>query len=339
MSALPAAVQKQIERANEIARQVYGDASNEAAKPNEAAQEPEKAEATPPEQQASTPQPAPTQDWEQKYRVLQGKYNSEIPRLQDQIRTQSTQIRTLQDQITSTQALLTTVNERRNEEPVVTKSSKKFVKDEEIEVFGSDLYDFIQRAAKESVLPEVEARVQTQLQPVTQKVDQVASSAQAAAQFAARTSEQKVFDLLSEHIPNWSSINEDENFLDWLDLADPYSGQKRGELLTAAFKRHDGPRVLAFFKGYLNENTAAGSTGSAPPAQAQKKLENLVAPGAPKAGAASAQEGAGKRIWTSAEIKQFFHDLQRGKYKTRPEYAKKLEADIFAAQAENRIRL
>lgn len=339
MSALPAAIQKQIDRANELAKQVYGEASNEPEKPNDAAADSEKAEATPPEQQVNTPQPTPTQDWEQKYRVLQGKYNSEVPRLQDQIRTQSTQLRTLQDQITSTQALLTTVNERRNEEPAVLKSSKKFVKDEEIEVFGSDLYDFIQRAAKDSVLPEVEARVQTQLQPVSQRVDQVASNAHAAAQFAARTSEQKVFDLLSEHIPNWSSINEDENFLGWLDLADPYSGQKRGELLTTAFKRHDGPRVLAFFKGYLNENTAAGNTSSATPAPTQKKLENFVAPGAPKAGAASAQEGAGKRIWTTAEIKQYFQDLQRGKYRTRPDYAKKLEADIFAAQAENRIRL
>ena len=42
-------------------------------------------------------------------------------------------------------------------------------------------------------------------------------------------------------------------FLTWLDEEDPYAGATRRNLLLNAFDQRDGPRVVAFFSGFLNE--------------------------------------------------------------------------------------
>jgi hypothetical protein len=64
----------------------------------------------------------------------------------------------------------------------------------------------------------------------------------------------------------------------------------------------------------------------------------MVAPGTQNAGTVGAQDGSGKRVWSRAEITKFYSDVQAGKYKANPERRKALEADIFAAQREKRIR-
>jgi hypothetical protein len=64
----------------------------------------------------------------------------------------------------------------------------------------------------------------------------------------------------------------------------------------------------------------------------------MAAPGVPKSGTAGAQDGAGKRVWTRAEIAQFYRDKSAGRFAKREAHAKKLEEDIFAAQREGRVR-
>ncbi|NJN00242.1 MAG: hypothetical protein HC793_00730 [Aquincola sp.] len=253
-------------------------------------------------------------------------------------------MRLLEDQLTSQQQLLASLGSQR---PAVAGSNgaapapgTKLVKDEEVREFGADLYDFIQRTAKESVLPEVDRRFEHQLKPVAAQVAQTASAVSAQGQAVAKSAEERVLQQLAAEVPNWDVLDADPGFLAWLDQYDPYSGSKRGELLNQAYKRHDGPRVVAFFKGYLNENAAVTPTPTPAPAAPapQVSLESLTAPGAPKAGTAGAQEGAGKRIWTRAEIKQHYREVQLGKFSKRLDDARRIEADIFAAQREGRIR-
>lgn len=355
MSALPKAVRAQIDRANQLATE-YTQSLKQGEPP---AGEPPAGEppATPPA--ASTPpagEPAapaappatpPQEGWEQKYKVLQGKYNAEVPRLQNQVREQQTQLQSFQSQLTATQNLLASLSAQRETAPAASQPATpppvtKLVKDEEVREFGADLIDVMRRVVREeqaTLLPEIDRRVA----PVAQRVDQVAQAAQHVGARVAQNDQQSVLAMLAAAVPNWQEMNEDPGFLEWLDQVDPFSGAQRGALLKQAYKAHDGSRVVAFFSGYLKEHAAVTPPATpkppaAAPAAPQRNLEQLVAPGTPKTGAASTQDGSGKRVWSRAEIGAFYADVQAGRFKGTKEQRKQTEADIFAAQREGRIR-
>jgi hypothetical protein len=338
MSALPKAVKKQIEEANRVAEQM-------------SQPPPPRSPETPPPTddqgqgsptaggEAPPPPPAPAPEgWEQKYRVLQGKYNAEVPRLQKMANEQSTAIDQLQKQLTATQMMLASLNQPKaasgQAAPV---AGTKLVKDEEIQEFGSDLYDFIRRTAQEAVGPDLDAK----LRPVQQQVEEARSAASEVARERALTKRDKVFAALERAVPNWQAVNTDEGFLAWLDQADPYSGFRRGDLLKQAFERHDAPRVVMFFEGYRAENAAVtppSPTAGAPDSGSRQRLDELVAPGTVRAGSAGAPNEAGKRVWTQKEVAAFYHDVTTGKFRTRADEKARLEADIIAAGREGRIR-
>lgn len=356
MSALPKAVQKQIAAANQLAEQLNQErlkgvtpnppdggpgpdaGSPPAAASPDAGQPP--ADGGQPAGSASA-QPA-AEGWEQKYRVLQGKYNAEVPRLQRTVNEQSSAIEQLRAQVTATQGMLAALGQGRVAAPVGQGSAPaapaKLVKDEEVKEFGEDLTDFIRRVAQESVLPAVEKR----LQPVQQQVEKATTDAATTAQEQARLAHERLLTTLDGEFAEWRQLNRDPQFLEWLAQPDPYSGAARQDLLSQAYERFDAPRIVAFFKGYRAEHAVVTPppAAAAAPAQgaSQRTLDDFVAPGQPKAGTTGAQNGAGKRIWTEAEIKRFYDDCRSGKFRTNPDRRKELEQDIFAAGREGRVR-
>lgn len=368
MSALPKAVRDQVERANKLAKEYTAslqqqqpvDPNAPPADPNapapaapaasgEPAAPPVDPNAPPAAPAAPAAAPLSPQDAEHKYKVLQGKYNAEVPRLQARDRENTEAIRQLREQLTATQNLLASLSAQRETAPAAVPqptpaAPTRLVKDEEVREFGADLIDVMRRVVREenaTLLPEIDRRVA----PVAQRVDQVAQHTQQVGARVARSDQQSVLTQLADAVPNWEELNGDQGFLEWLDQVDPFSGYKRGALLNQAYKSHDGPRVVAFFSGYLKEHAVvtppavpAIPAAPAPAAQTQKRLEQFVAPGTPKTGAASTQDGSGKRVWSRAEIGSFYSDVQAGRFKGTPDQRKALEADIFAAQREGRIR-
>jgi len=347
MSALPKAVRAQVERANKLATE-YQELLAVPTPPDETPPAQGDASGTP---DGSAPASAvatlPQDNHEQKYKVLQGKYNAEVPRLQNTVRDQSEAIRQLREQLTATQSLLASLGDQRASAPAQTQQDtppvpSKLIKDEEVREFGADLIDVMRRVAREeqgTLMPEIERRVA----PVMQRVHQAAQVAEHVGVRQDQTDQQTVLTMLGSAVPNWMELNQDVGFLEWLDQVDPYAGYPRGQLLKQAYRMHDGPRVVAFFTGYLNEHAAVTPKPATPPAAAapaapQRKLEQLVAPGTPKTGAASTQDGSGKRVWTRAAISDFYSSLSSGQFKGTPEQRKATERDIFAAQAEGRVR-
>jgi hypothetical protein len=367
MSALPKAVQQQIKRAQEIADQVYGQNGNPPAgdppagnppvgdPPPPGSSVPGNPPGSPPADDAAPPTGTPpegatppTEGWEQRYKVLQGKYNAEVPRLIRQFNEQSEMVRDMRMQLTATQNLLASLSQQQRgtppaaDQPAGTPAKpNRLVKDEEVQEFGADLLDVVRRAAREEIfgaMPDFERR----MAPIAQRADQAAQAVGQVAQRVARNDQQSVLDMLTEHVPKWQELNEDQGFLEWLDQVDPFSGHKRGALLDQAYKAHDGPRVVAFFSGYQKEHAAVTpppppAAQAQPAAQPQRKLEDLVAPGTPKSGAAVAPDGSGKRVFTRADISKFYADCTAGRYKD-PAKRAAMEAEIFAAQREGRIR-
>lgn len=353
MSALPKQVRAQAERANQLAkefleRQNPPDAS--AAPPDTNGAPPPDTNGAPPPDASSAPPDAakvtqiPPADPDHKYKVLQGKYNAEVPRLQKTVHGQAEQIQSLQQQLVATQNLLASLGGQRSAAPAQSTqdtppASVKLIKDEERREFGDDLIDLMRRVVREETA-SIPQQIDQRVAPIAKRADAAVEAADEAAKRKAAEDRLAVFGMLDAQVPGWQKINAEDDFLAWLDQNDPYAGIPRGQLLQQAFSAHDGPRVVAFFRGYQNEHAIVTPAAPAPaPAPApQRKLEQLVAPGSQKAGSTGAQDGSGKRVWTAKEIRLFYADKQNNPRKYTPEQWKAYEKDIFAAQSEGRIR-
>lgn len=363
MSALPKAVQRQVAEANKIAEQLKKDrvtppgdepppgaAPNKAVNPTPAPNPPEPVP-PPPGDGVAPPGAQPEEAWEKKYRVLQGKYNAEVPRLLQANRELTENMRNLQGQMTATQGMVSTLAQSRVSAPAAPGGApaapSKLVKDEEIKNFGPDLYDFIQRTCRELVLPMLAQRA---AQP-DQRIEQVVQQVKTLDQKVQLSDQQKFAAYLDQHVPDWQAQDSNPEFIAWLAEEDAFTGRPRQELLDQAANRFDGPRVATIFKGFQKENATVTppTPAPAPPAPAPaapapspatpRTLDQLVAPGQTKSGPASAPNEAQKRIYTRAEIDDFNRRRMSYVMKGRkvPDALVQEERAILAAANEGRV--
>jgi hypothetical protein len=344
MSALPKAVRQQIKDAEALLAQSLQPQGPPSGEPPAGEPPAAPVAAQPP---AAPVPPAPPQGddtWEKRYRVLQGKYNAEVPALQRQAREQNDRLASLQNQLTLQQALITAPRAQAPAAAPAAPAAAKLISEDEIKKFGPDLIDLIRRAAREEYGPIVDRIKATEASVAP--VRQVQQSVEELQARDAQAAQEKVETLLNAQVPNWEELNTKTEFLEWLQQSDPYAGAKRQDLLNAAMQRYDGPRVVAFFKGFLNEHAALSQPPAPVPAPAgpgtPPTLESLVAPGAPKAGPSGAPNDAGKRIWTATEINTF--NLKKNqltaKFPSRPLPPEivAVEREIILAAREGRVR-
>ena len=311
---------------------------------------------------AATPQPAPPaapnpatdEQAEHRYRVLQGKYNAEVPRLQAQLKDQQQRFESMQHQLSATQNLLANLGSQQAQAPnVPQQQTPRFVSDKEVTEFGADLYDFVKRAAEEVVRPQVHS-LEERFRPVAQTVQQLAPVVQQNREDQQKTSadvaHEKMCNGLDDLAAGWETINTTPEFQAWLDAVDPYAGQQRGVMLRAAYGNGDVTRVAAFFTGFQKEHAAVASSGQQPQAAAQGtnpgatpnvSLASLAAPGTGIGGPGAAgtpNESGQQRVYTQAEISAFYTDVRKGAYRGREADKIAIEKDIFAAQKTGRVR-
>jgi hypothetical protein len=340
MSALPKAVREQVEQANKIVEEVYGEDGK--LKAELLANEPPTDEVEPPIDEVKEPakepaKPEPT-DWEHKFKVLQGKYNAEVPRLQKQLQQSQGDNQEMRQRMLNLEGMVASMKMLNEAPPEPEKPKGPTISDEEREQFGDDLIDLIQRVSLNATLPEIESH----LKPLEGRVKQVDEKVATSQKTMAESKRQQVFDRLAAAVPDWETQNEDENFLNWLDQDEGLTGRPRAYFLTEAMKVNDADTVIKYFTSFQSENAAATPAEPAPEKkpEPQVKLDELTAPGTPQTGTASAPNESGKRVWTRADIAQFYADRNEfvKKGKPIPKEMQKLEKDIFAAQAEGRVR-
>jgi hypothetical protein len=299
---------------------------------------------------AQTPPPAPAEgDWEHRFRVLQGKYNAEVPRLHKQVQTLEQQFQTTQGALSATQSLLANLSAPAPAQP---SQQPSLVTDKEVQEYGADLIDVIRRTALETVTPKIRT-LEEQFRPVAQTVQQMAPVVQQTQQESQKTAmevaKEHFYNGLDSAVSNWEQINGSPEFAAWLDQMDPYAGAKRGAMLAAAYQSFDLPRVAAFFTGFTKEHAAVASTGqqpaSTPPGQTPTgtptvSLASLAAPGTGVGGPANAgaPNEPGQRVYTRNEIAAFYADVQKGAYRSRDAERRAIEKDIFMAGKTGRIR-
>ena len=277
--------------------------------------------APPPEVELAAPptevEPDPgTPAWEQKYRTLQGKYDAEMPRVQEENSD-------LRGQIGDLQSILANFQQGG---AVEVQPGTALLREDEVEEYGADLIDVVKRAAREELNPE--------LTRLTAENEQLRNNLGAVGAAAQQSAGDNLYSSLDAAVPGWREVNKSQPFLDWLGIRDVYSGYSRQQMLTTAFEAKDAARVVAFFKGYKQEQTVTAPKTEA--GNVVDPLDTLVAPGQPSATGAAGAKPQGL-IWTQADIARFYKAVNTGKFKGREKEKLAYEHDIIAAGQQGRV--
>lgn len=244
-----------------------------------------------------------TQDngnWEHRYKVLSGKYSSEVPRLAAENRELKGSLKALEERLDRLSQAKST-------------SKESLISSQEVDEYGESLIDVIRRAAREEASSKDDV-----INDLKAKVDSFDSK-------VTRNVEVEFYEDLGRRVPEWVSINEDKNFHKWLEGYDDLTGQRRQELLSAAEADRDARRVSNFFLSYTKTNQSWAAT-------ANQKLESQVVPNTQS----HTETPPAKRIWTRLEVQDFYARMRTGDVSGSQAVA--IEADIQAAAVEGRIR-
>lgn len=278
------------------------------------------------EDKQTTPTPQPQEksgdeeSWEHRYKSMKGRYD----RSQEQIRTLSEEIRNLQNVIATMQSAPSV--------QIPELSAERLITEEEEKDYGQDFLKVVGKKAREELTPVIKS--------YEAKIAELEARLQGVSGVMAQDTQAKMLATLDEKLPQWREINRREDFLDWLQLPDPYSGDIRHNMLKAAYAQSSASRVLAFFQGFLAEEAAVAPAKAEPDSTVETvskvPLANLAAPGRAKSAAGSGAP-AEKPIFTRAQIAKFYADIAANKYRGRDADKNKMEAQIFEAQREGRI--
>lgn len=294
MSTLPRAVIAAEKRADEILQEIEKQSQMEQMpQPPVESQDPP----TPQPPIDSTPPPQ-EESWEHRFKVLQGKYNAEVPRFAHENKDLKSRLQSLEEQL----------EDMKNAKP-----AELLVKPEEIEQYGEGLIDVARRVAREEL-----ASKDAQIAKLRSEIDSVKS-------VQSHVVQDNFFKSLTEMVPDWEALNADANFLNWLDGVDDLTGETRQALLGKAENQRDPVRAAKFFNTYKR----ASQTWAA---QSASSLEQQIVP--PTNQAPSTPQA--KKIWTRAEITNFYDRVRRGTISDADVVA--IEADIASASFEGRIR-
>lgn len=293
MSTLPRAVVEAEERANKLQEEFLKQQNQPEPEPQPPAVE------TPAPPAVQNDSPPPQEDsWEHRFKVLQGKYNSEVPRFASENKDLKNRLQLLEEQI----------DEMKNAKP-----PELLVKPEEIEQYGEGLIDVARRVAREELASKdaVISKLQNEINSIKSVTTNVVSD--------------NFFKSLTELVPDWEALNANDNFLKWLDEVDELTGETRQSLLSKAESQRDPVRAAKFFNMFkkTSQSWAANSNTS---------LEQQIVPPVNQ----PSSSPPSKKIWTRGEISDFYDRVRRGSISDADAIA--IEADITAATIEGRIR-
>lgn len=312
---LPKAVQRQLEQAEAVQAQIA-----QAETPDVVTDAAQLAPPPPPPAAAPTPvEPPPPvapedkTDWKNKALTLEGMLRSQVPEL----KTRNT---VLEGQLAQLQAELVSLKSAKTAEP----PAKPTVDPKDIEQFGSDMMDMVQRYVTNTVTA-MEAKL-SGVATLEQRVRALEGSVQRVGERTDESLEAQFWTLLRNLVPDLDEVNSSEGWLAWLSQTDKLTGMQRQAALDAARKALNAERVAAIFDLYKQ---------SLPP-KAKAALASQVSPGTGGAGAAPVAS-AKPQLISEKFIHEFYRDQQRGKYVGREAEAAQIEAAIHQAAAEGRV--
>ena len=259
---------------------------------------------TPQPDEAATPQPdveTPAEiDWEERarkadarYQVLQGKYNKEIGEVHRDDANLKAEIASLKQQLAHVES----------QKAEVPKNSSL---DELREDYGSDLVDGLYQSIYQQIMGEVSTQVGNVQRSVSQE--------------SAATKQQLLAQQLQGHNINFSQMDSDPLFHEWLSKFDPESGIQRQEQLVNHFGRGDLAATAQMYIEFAH--------GGSQPQQTQPQSNPFESHVQHQTTAPATQDAAPtSAAFTRAQVAQFYTDWAKGKYTN--EEAKRIEKEII----------
>ena len=314
MSALPKQIQAQLDQADALQAELDAAAAPQEGNPEAApaATQPNLQLVEPPEQSTQVTQPEYAV-LEQRFRVMEGKYKAEVPRLIEQNRALSEQL---------DRALAALENKAKETPP-----DAKLVTDADIEAYGDDLVDMVRRAARE----EFKALSEAFAAKLDQRFGDVAAKADRAEKQVVKSEAAKFWEAIHLAHPDFETVNVDPRWDAFLDSNVPGTRFTRRAVADDALNRFDAGVVveqLAAFKDSI------GVGKSAPQTRAKPNLNSQVAPSSSRS--STPQADGASRIWTGKEYADAL-DHRNGQRMSREDY-EALIAEAEKALAEGRVR-
>lgn len=323
--ALPKAVQRQLEQADQLAAQlqapmeakpdVLTDASQLLAPATQVVEAPIAPAPVAPTPPAPSPTP-PAENWEQRFKTVDGMYRREVPELRAANKTLESKVVALTEQV----AALTKATTQQPEAP-----KKPTIDQRDVDAFGADMMEMVNRYLT-GALQEFRAEVSSIAQNIDGRVTQLEQKVTGVSERTELTLEQQFYATLANLIPEWEQINARPRWLEWLAEVDPVYGVPRQQALDNALAHFDPQRAAAIFRQFIALN----------PAPVPASPETLRSPNG--GGAAPAPQVApAKKFITQKAVQDFYLAVSKGRYRGKEAEQAALEAEINLAAAEGRI--
>ena len=310
--AIPEAVRKQGERSDQLIKAAQS--SSETPSPEVTP------EVTPPAAQ----QPG---EWQQRYNVLKGKYDHEVPdlnrqiqdlrRINDDLTQQSTEMKSTLEALRQQK---TQADESNAAQSLGIEQSSELLRDQG---YPDEMIQAFQSMAKAVNGGEIES-LKKRLSDVTGNLESVQEESVKQSQETAANAVARFQEDMTSRIPDWRVINDSSEFLSWLGEVDEASGAKKLQLLQHAYQQKDLNRTLYFFTQWKAIRSARSDLGPG----------SQITPS--EGGDSETTVGSSQR-WARAEITAFYKDIREGKYKGREQERERIERDIFRAQGEGQV--
>ena len=274
------------------------------------------------------------EDWEQKYKTLQGMHQADQQRLTAEIQVRDQRIagveQTLANLQGQSQALTQMVQQKETPPPEPRLTA------DIVDGAGQEVTQYVEAVLHDHINPYL-----NEIQNLRQQVGQVHGAFQqsqaqldALRQETGRANETQYYSHLKASVPNYDHVNMDPKFKEWLMQPDDFTGRSRSEILTHAHKAQDATMVANMFNSYVRSSGGSNGVGAV---QMNNPYHSQIAP--PRGFGTPRNNGAGApgKQWTREEISKFYADKASGNLGTDTEKIAAIERDIFSASAEGRI--
>jgi hypothetical protein len=255
---------------------------------------------------------------EQRYKVLQGKYSKEVPEFAGRLADQSRRIQELTDEIGELKTATQT-------EKVVGKAKgllEDLESDPDITWLKTEYPDVYRSMGK--ALEKLSTNLTEKIQALSSKLsDQEVET---------KAGRKNKFYEEVESIPDYQVVNTSQEFNDWLDNTDPLTGFPRRSILNDACEKYDYSRVRNFFSEFKRITTPVTPVSAVKPGVGDVAITRATTKSRPVD-----QTVNQPKIIKASEVKGFYDDVQKGRYKGREADMAKREAEIDLAIAEARI--
>ncbi len=252
--------------------------------------------------------------YKQRYFTLKGKFDAQVPRLQQDLRDLQHTVSDLQNKNTQ---LSEAANNQNNKDPVDVEALDP-------EAFASYGEEF------ETLVKTIQT-LQTQNKSLADQVTRLSGDVTQDRETKAKKAYEGYINEVRQKVEamnvNFDVLNNDPAFLNYLRQYPENEFEPRLAKLRRAEAAHDLIATIAIFKEYLGKSTPSNTP----------KPNVQPAPGNPGTDLNPPIPAQSTKIWTRAEISNFYKDKSNGKYAGREDEAKALEMDIFQAPRQGRI--